>query len=283
MSDDALTDDSAGLPDGTPAAPSAPTSSPELAAVSERLNTLTAQLHQATNPQLQASIVQALQSLGAQVQELKASATPRTPAPQGSSGLDDPDFQDFYADPTTFIDKRAASVAKSMLTQLAPHLRTQAEQIRDALVTTQAQAVESEFGPGTWDEHFRKEFETTIASLPLEMQSSREHVDAAVSAVFGRLMRDPETFAKMQDKRRDVQRKRTEVPRMMTGARGRSDGSPDTLSADEKDFLASLQRSGINYDAKQYLAARKRGNTESAWRPTPRSGNPTRSGAGSGA
>jgi hypothetical protein len=122
--------------------------------------------------------------------------------------------------------------------------------------------MDKEYGEGTWSELFDEGFKKVVENMPLEMQASKEHVDSAVSAILGGMVRNPETLQKLEERRQDV-RKRATAPSMMSGVRPIRQGGG--LNEEEKEFLASLERSGMPMDPKEYLQFRDAGDTEDQW------------------
>ena len=76
------------------------------------------------------------------------------------------------------------------------------------------------------------------------------------------MVRNPETLQKLEERRVDV-RKRATAPSMMSGVRPIHRGGG--LNEEEKEFLASLERSGMGMDPKEYMQYRDTGDNESQW------------------
>jgi hypothetical protein len=205
-------------------------------------------------------IVEALTNLNTQVQELQAAAEKgNEPPPQ--EGDVPKAFQDLYDN----TDEKIGAVAlESVKNALGPALRLQFEQTRDSILDQEREAVERDLGPGAWGEFFESDMATAMAKIPLEMQASRDHVTNLVAILHGRKDRDPEGHAAFQERRAKVARDAAPPPVMLDGSRPRPRG--DTVTQEERDFVASLQRSGIPYTVEQYVKARERGTTESAWK-----------------
>ena len=161
-------------------------------------------------------------------------------------------FQQFYADPDAYIRQLATESHREVL---GPHLANQALQTRDAMLAQARVGVDGEYGDGAWDEHFSKDVLGTLTNLPLEMQSSRQHVEAAISAVLGRQYLMPENAKKLEAKRSKNAKAREEAMNMLPGGRGRP-GRPDQLDDRERGFLDSLERSGIPMTEADYKMAK---------------------------
>lgn len=169
------------------------------------------------------------------------------------------EFQKFYKDMPAYVKEKGIEGIKE---SLGPFLKMQAEQTRDLAVDGHKTSVDSEFGEGAWDEFFKETFSTKMALLPLEFQGSREHTSALMSSVYGELYRDPEKRSALED-RRESEGKRREPPVMLSTSTRRATGSKTT--EDEKSFVESLQRAGIEYNMERYVKARETGNTLADW------------------
>lgn len=261
MADDQLFDDK------TPVVPS-PTVKPDpndkggpsLEGIAEKLDQLNTTGNESTE-QLR-NTVESLQNQLAQMQH--SALTQQQQQQQAEQAAVDPSekFQQLYQAPDSYIDKRAQDVAMQTMQKLGPHLKLQAEQTRDILVDQQRVQMDKEYGEGTWNELFDEGFKKVVENMPLEMQASREHVDSAVSAILGGMVRNPETLQALEERRTDV-KKRATAPSMMSGVRPISRGGG--LNEEEKEFLASLERSGMGMDPKEYLQYRDAGDNESQW------------------
>lgn len=186
-------------------------------------------------------------------------------------------FSKFYDDPEGFI---RAEAEKLVQTRLGPHLTTQARQRAAELETEQKQRIDNQFGAGTWDALYAKDF-NQILSLPngepaLELRASRDHVEAAVAAVHGRKTLAEDTRADLDARRAAVVKAKAEAnqtPAMLPNGRSLPRaGTGTTLSAEEQEFLSTLNRNGIPYTREQYLAAREKGSKASAWAKAPNKG-----------
>jgi hypothetical protein len=202
--------------------------------------------------------VESLQSQLAQMQVQAAQAA------QAAQPQVDPSerFQELYQDPDGYINKQASAAAIQQLQRLGPHLKLQAEQSRDVLVEQQKSQVNKEYGEGTWEDLFEDGFKNVLENMPLEMQASKDHVDSAVSAILGGMVRNPEMLSKLEERRTEV-RKRQSAPSMMSGVRSAPRGTG--LNDEEKEFLASLERSGMKMDPKEYVQYRDAGDNEDQW------------------
>lgn len=211
--------------------------------------------------QLQETVV-ALQGQIAQMQQTALVKEQQTQ--QAANDAVDPSekFQQLYQDPDGYINRHAQAAAVQTMQRLGPHLKLQAEQSRDILVSQQQEQIDKEYGEGTWTDLFDTGFKQVLENMPLEMQSSKDHVDSAVSAILGGMVRNPDTLQKLEERRVEV-RKRATAPSMMSGVRPIRQGGG--LNEEEKEFLASLERSGMGMDPKEYMQYRDTGDNESQW------------------
>lgn len=232
---------------------------PSLEAIQDQLTQM-GEGTNATNQQLQETVV-SLQNQLANMQQAQLMQQQQAQAQQPPPDPSDR-FQQLYQDPDGYINKHAQVAALQTMQKLGPHLKLQAEQSRDILVDQQKADIDGEYGEGTWSELFDEGFKKVIENMPLEMQSSKDHVDSAVSAILGSMVRNPETLGKLQEKRAEV-KKRVQAPSMMYGVRQVNRGS--ALNEEEKEFLASLARSGMPMDPKEYLQFRDTGDSEDQW------------------
>jgi hypothetical protein len=207
--------------------------------------------------------IQALQNavhaLAGQIQAIQATNAAGRAEPQTPGA----DLDELAKDPRGMIRKEAGAAVMKGLQALVPHLKSQAEQMRDILLTEHVQTIDTEFGKGAFAELFAPEIKPILDKMPLEMQASREHVDAVMSAVFGQVMRNQEKFGKLQERKAETVKAAQASPGMMSGARARGKGP--SISVEEREFLSRLARSGIEMDPKEYVAAREAGRSEADW------------------
>ncbi len=260
MADDQLFDDT--KPGGTHPDPGVvkpePKSEggPSLEAIAEKLDQIGSTGNENT-AQMQETIL----NLQAQVAQMQQAAlvqqANQQPQPDPSEK-----FQELYQDPDGYINKHAQAAAMQTMQKLGPHLKLQAEQSRDVLTEQQEKQIDKEYGEGTWKELFEPGFTKVLENMPLEMQASKEHVDSAVSAILGGMVRNPDTLQKLEERRVEM-RKRATAPSMMSGVRPIQRGGG--LNEEEKEFLASLERSGMGMDPKEYMQFRDAGDNEAQW------------------
>jgi hypothetical protein len=232
---------------------------PSLEGIAEKLDQIGAQGE--TAEQLRETVV-SLQNQIAAMQQQQVIQQAQAEAAQQAAIDPSEKFQQLYQDPDSYINQHAQAAALQTMQKLGPHLKLQAEQTRDLLVDQQKTQMDKEYGEGTWSELFDEGFKKVVENMPLEMQASKEHVDSAVSAILGGMVRNPETLQKLEERRQDV-RKRATAPSMMSGVRPIRQGGG--LNEEEKEFLASLERSGMPMDPKEYLQFRDAGDTEDQW------------------
>lgn len=199
-----------------------------------------------------------LTSLITNLQQQLSQLSPASPA---TPVTPNEEFQKLYNDIPGYIKKLAVEANREVL---GPHLAQQATQTRDAMLAQAKAGVDAEYGDGTWDEHFAGDVTATIKDLPLEMQASRSHLEAAISAVLGRQYLNPEGAAKLEGRRSKAKAAKEEAMNMLPNGRPRP-SRPDQPTDAERAFLDSLQRSGIDYDMNKYMAAKGVGRTIDDW------------------
>lgn len=183
--------------------------------------------------------------------------------PNGQNPNQPDDFSALYTNPEDYIRRTAMDEVRR---RVGPALQAQFEQGRDDILREYQGRIDGDLGQGTWGEHFDGEVREILKGLPVEWQGSRKHVEAAVATVLGRHQMDPETRDKLEDRRREARKAQNPSPTMMTGYRLPNQRPRGQLAPEEKSFLADLQKSFPDFDAKRYLAARERGGNEEAWR-----------------
>lgn len=224
----------------------------QVAALESRIDQLTQAIHaQGDRDGQLASMVGNLQA------QLSYANQPQQAGPAPSSE----EFQRLYADIPGYIRNVAIQANREVL---GPHLANQATQIRDAMLSQARAGVDGEYGEGTWDEHFAGDVAATISNLPLEMQSSRQHLEAAVAAVLGRQYLTNAGAKKLEDKRSKATKAKEEAMNMLPTGRSRPSRG-DQLDDQERGFLDSLKRSGIDYDESSYKLAKGAGHTIEDW------------------
>jgi hypothetical protein len=218
---------------------------------------------QARLESVEGSTAQTAQATAQAVQQLQRALEPDAGAVEPGTK-----FQEFHNDIDGYIQRQAAEMVKKTL---GPHLKNQAEQTRESLLSDVREVVEGELGEGLWSPEFDKAVRTTLARLPVEMQASKAHVEAAVHALVGRLVMDAEGRKVLDEKRTAASKKREEADleasQLMPRGRSRVGGS-GTLTPDERTFLATLAKQGLGMSEKEYLDSKGRGRTESDWRKT---------------
>ena len=245
--------------DGTPVVDTA-----KVAALEAQLTTVQQALQEGAGER--ATLQAAVQALQAQLAAAQAGDDEEpVQTPDAIKAARDAKFTKFYEDPEGFIAKQAAEVAKGTF---GPYLRAQAEQRAAEILDAQRERIDGLHGAGTFDKYFAKDVGAALRELPLEMQASRPHVQRAVESIYGRLHMDDTTRAELLKARETLTKSKAAPPSLMDG--GRPAPKAGTLSDEQQAFLASLARSGIQLDPKEYLAASTRGNTEDAWRPAPK-------------
>ena len=190
-----------------------------------------------------------------------ATLVPQRAEPEGAAEPSD-EFKKFYGNQKQYIKDVALEASREAI---GPHLINQALQVKDAILAHAKASVDSEHGDGFWDEKIAKDLDTTLSTLPIEMQASRQHLEAAVSAIMGRMYFDPEARKDMEGRRTKATKAREESMNMLPGGRPRPP-RPDQLDEMERRFLDSLERSGFSVNEAQYKFAKGAPRTIDEWR-----------------
>lgn len=243
--------DPALTPDAPETTAAAEATTPTPAPVDDRYPQLETQLAQqaATIGQLQGTIAQLLNATAEAAGEL---AGDNEPAVDPSAAVE-AKLKAFWANPDEYLREHAIKPAtEAIKQQMVPYLRTQANDRRNEHVNEVRTLFDSRYGEGEFDREIAPEFNKAIDRLPLEMQSSREHIMAAASGVLGHHYLRGEKADNLETKRAA----RKASPRMLDQSRPRPRG--DVLTPEEKSFVASLQRQDPEYTEDRYLKAKAR-------------------------
>ena len=234
----------------------APAADDRVVALEQRIEQLTHAIERTgdTNGQL-------TQLVGNLQQQLTTLVPQRTPEPPEATEPSE-EFKRFYGNQKQYIKDVALEASREAI---GPHLINQALQVKDAILAHARASVDSEHGDGFWDEKIAKDLDTTLSTLPIEMQASRQHLEAAVSAIMGRMYFDPEARKDMEGRRTKATKAREESMNMLPGGRPRPP-RPDQLDEMERRFLDSLERSGFSVNEAQYKFAKGAPRTIDEWR-----------------
>lgn len=224
----------------------APDAAQTQAALEQRIDQLTQTIQ--ARGDTDGQLTQVISNLQAQVEKLSGGDPTKGAQPVEPTEK----FQKFYGDIDGYIKERAIEANREIL---GPHLANQALQTRDAMLAQSRAGVDNEYGAGTWDAHLAKSVDDTLSKLPLEMQSSRQHFEAAISAVLGRMYLQPEEAKKLEDRRTKNSKAKEEAMNMLPSGRARP-GKTDQLEERELGFLDSLERSGFTFSKDDYRAAK---------------------------
>lgn len=237
----------AATPPANPTAPETPTPDAQVNALEQRIDQLTQTIQARGDADGQLS--QVIANLQAQVEKLSGGDPTQGRQP---SAEPTEKFQQFYSDIDGYIKKAAIEANREVL---GPHLANQALQTRDAMLAQAKNGVDTEYGEGTWDEHLAKQVNDTLGKLPLEMQSSRQHFEAAISAVLGKMYLEPSEAKKLEDRRAKNSKAKEDAMNMLPPGRGRPTKA-DKPDERELTFLDSLDRSGFTVTKDEYQAAK---------------------------
>lgn len=193
-------------------------------------------------------LAQMVQTLQGQLSNLVSQAPRGDEPPHDASEK----FKQFYGNMDDYIKKVAMEANKEAF---GPHLANQAVQTRDALLAQAASVLDAEHGAGFFQEKMAEPLQQVLKEVPLEQQASRHHMEAAISAVLGRLYLNPDERKDLEGRRSKASKAREEAMNMLPSGRPRP-GRPDQLEERERSFLDSLERSGFSMGEKDYLAAK---------------------------
>jgi hypothetical protein len=160
--------------------------------------------------------------------------------------------QALWTDPDAYLAERAVKPAvEEVKKQILPYLQMQARDRRTELMDEVREQFDGQFGAGSFEETVAGDVNRAIDRIPLALQSSRDHVRAAAAGVLGHYYLTNRGDA--LDKKRAARR---EAPRLLDQTRARPRG--ETLTADEKAFVTSVQRTDPSYNEGKYLKAKAR-------------------------
>jgi hypothetical protein len=231
-----------------------PESSPQIAALENRIEQLQGLVEKQGDATGQ--VGQLIQGLQAQMGQLAPQQAPET-TPEPSET-----FQKFYSDIDGYIEERAVKASREAM---GPHLAHQAVQTRDALLEQAQTNLDTEHGEGFWDTYIKEPLTNALVNLPLEMQSSQPHVEAALKAAVGNVYLNPEHRSDMESRRSKAAKAREEAMNNLPTGRG-APPRGDRLDDRQRTFLDSLERSGISFTESEYKTAMNAGGTIDEWR-----------------
>lgn len=231
-------------PDDTTKPEGEGTTDPRVEALEGRIDQLTQLIER--NGDSSGQLAQMMGNLQTQLSQL-APQRQQEQAPEASE-----EFKRFYSDMKGYIKEAAVEANKEAF---GPHLANQAVQTRDALLAQAAQVLDGEHGAGFFQEKMAEPLAAVLKEVPLEQQASRHHMEAAISAVLGRLYLSPDDRKDMEGRRTKAAKAREEAMNLLPTGRARP-GRADQLDDRERSFLDSLERSGFSVGEKDYLAAK---------------------------
>ena len=229
---------------------------------------LAAQLQQALEAQQQ-QMVETLRQFGTALvtaidEKIAGAAQPQQAQPAGDNdnstgggSFTDQQIADMQArlltDPEGFISEILEKKLSSSRKEPDPVVKTLAE---DKFATTRAslqREVDTQFGDGTFEELFSKEFDALAANLPDALKASETHLRVILNSLMG-----PKR-TELNEREAAVQKERDRTmasPGTFTGM-GRPRPRGSSLTPEEKEFLAELRDAGIDVDEKQYIRDRE--------------------------
>lgn len=231
--------------------------------IQEIANTIKAQGDRSGELGEQLSTLQ--QQLGYVQQFLSQSARP---AQEPTRTEPSEEFKKLYSDIPGYIREQAKREALEVLkSTVGPHLRLQAEQTKTSIIEAQRGRVDSLFGPGTWEATFAEDVSNTLSELPLEMQASSQHVEAAVQAILGRKYLTPDGRKDLEERAAKFRKEQADAAEggVLPNGRPRPPRG-DTLDENQLAFLSSLQRSGFKMSEADYKRAANSGRTYQEWK-----------------
>jgi len=208
-------------------------------------------------------------SLQTQISELQGRVTAPEPTPTPTPD----EFVDkFTSDPEgTVADVARAAIAANNQT-LAPFLEQQMNTVHEGLVSAEAIRVDSEYGAGTWETHFRPLIDVRVADTRKTNVSSLAQPGWVASEVFGimGLKRDMLAELKATNTVKVEEGKEAEAQEFMqrfkaNGMMGGATTSPEVgakeLSDEEKAYMASRAIPGLKTDIQAVRKSMASGNT----------------------
>jgi hypothetical protein len=244
-----------GAPQGDPSAgpatpPATPPAAPADGGVAAALANVTNTL--ATITERLAALETRPQSQAAQAAQAQAAAPAQPPA-----------FD--FNDPVASIQQHAGAAGEAAATrvvqQLAPFLESVASSLTQNGVESARSQLDSEFGTGTFDRLVSADLNAALTQLPPAQRANPQTVDALASGIFGGKIRSAEGRKELRDIM--AARPRPAPPVVLSGSSAVRP-QPGRLTAEEKQIVADIQRSGIPFSEKDYLESRDKPRTEEA-------------------
>jgi hypothetical protein len=243
-----------GTPEGTPTEEGGGTAVAALEGRLEQLQNLVQSQGDATG-----QIGQLMQGLQGQLSQLTSQNAANDTSRQSAEPSEE--FQKFYQDMPGYIRKQALESTREAL---GPHLAHQAVQARDTLMSELGSQIDEEHGEGFFAEHMAESVTEALGRIPLEMQASKDHIEAVVGAAMGRLYLNPESRQLIESGRAKATKAREEAMNNLPGGRPMPKIG-DKLDDRQRGFLDTLARNGISFSEAEYKTAMKAGNDIDSW------------------
>ena len=247
MPNDGLFNDPAEVEEGGEEQPQ-PESSPGLSSddVQRMISTATTQL-QADNAALQTEL---------RLMRETQNSSP-SPAPEPAQTPDEY-IDSFTTDAQGTVEKTAQGIVDARIEQMVPLLRQQNDTIHQNLMQSEQKAIEAEFGPTAWTDHFEPTIQARMADLRRANPASLSDPSVISTEVLGvmGLKRNELSEAKDKFTKTATEAKEAEVTELMgrfnmngmNGGPAPVASTSKELTEAEKDYVASKKIAGETVD-----------------------------------
>jgi hypothetical protein len=191
-----------------------------------------------------------------------APATPPPAAPVNAAPQAAPEFD--FANPVASIQQHATAAASAeagrIVGQLAPFLESVATSLTQNGIKATREMIDAEIGVGAFDKFVSADLNEALAKLSPAQRANPQYVDAIASGILGGKLRSVEGRKEL----RDIMQSRRPTPPVVLSGGSAVRPQPGRLTPEERQFVADVQRSGIDFSEKDYLASRDTPRTEEA-------------------
>lgn len=186
----------------------------------------------------------------------------------------DEDFLDaFTNDPKGAVEKVAQTAIGQMREQLSPVLMDNISTMHSMLVDSQKSQIESQFGPGVWEEHFEPVFSERVSQMRRESPARLASADWLRNEINGIKGHKMDALIEARAKRETSQKASREAQEQQfmsrfntTGLQGgvgpMPNGAKRELTEDEREYIRAKKAAGIDTDIeslRKLVAANKQG------------------------
>jgi hypothetical protein len=202
-----------------------------------------------------------MSALGERLAALESrNAPPVAPTPPTAPAPAEFDF----ANPVASIQQHATAAASAeagrVVGQLAPFLESVATSLTQNGINATHEMIDDEIGVGAFDKLVSADLNEALAKLPPAQRANPQYVDAIASGILGGKLRSVEGRKEL----REIMQTRRSTPPVVLSGGSAVRPQPGRLTAEERQFIADVQHSGIDFSEKDYITSRDTPRTEEA-------------------